>query len=225
MEVSGKRVGLVFGIALLFFGMGSTASAKEHLYVGASKCKSCHNKELIGKQYEAWQKGAHAKAFTTLQGDKAIKIAKEKGLAKPAHESPECLKCHVTAYGVEAARIKYPIKPSDGVQCESCHGPGSDYRKKKVMSDQKKAIAAGLLLASKDEKICTTCHNDKSPTWDPAKYEIAGGKRVGFDYKQAAKEIAHAIPEDVKGKYLELVKKKKAERKAGGGAAEEEEEE
>ena len=209
-----NRVGLAGSIALLVFGMLSTASAKEHLFVGVAKCQSCHKKELMGNQYAVWQKGPHAKAFATLKGDEAIRIAREKGLANPPHESPECLQCHVTAHGVEAARIRYPMKASDGVQCESCHGPGNDYRKKTTMSDEKKAIAAGMWQPGEDEKICTTCHNDKSPSWDPKKYKLADGSSVGFDYEQAKEEIAHPIPEDVKGHYLELVKKKKA---AGGG--------
>jgi len=220
--MSRVHVGLAVGIALWVVGISPIASAKEHMYVGVAKCRSCHKKELIGNQYETWQKGPHAKAFKTLQGAKAIKIAKEKGLAKPAHESPECLECHVTAHGVEAARLRYPVKPSDGVQCESCHGPGNDYRKKKVMSDEKKAIAAGMWQPGKEEKICTTCHNDKSPSWDPKKFKLADGTSAGFDYEQAMEKIAHKIPKDVKGHYLELLAKKKRE---GGGAADDEEDE
>jgi hypothetical protein len=218
--MSGKGIALAVVSALLAIGLTSTASAKEPMYVGVAKCRSCHKKELMGNQYEAWQKGPHAKAFATLKGAEAIKIAKEKGLATPPSESPECLECHVTGHGVDAARIRYPLKASDGVQCESCHGPGSDYRKKKVMSDQKKSIAAGLWLPSKDEKICTTCHNDESPSWDPKKYKLADGSSAGFDYEQAAEEIAHAIPQDVKGHYLEILEKRKRE---GGGAEDDEE--
>jgi hypothetical protein len=209
--VSVNRGGLAIGIALLTFVLGGTAAAKEHLYVGAAKCKSCHKKELIGNQYEAWQKGPHAKAFATLKEAKAIQIAKDKGLSRPAHESPECLECHVTAHGVDAARIRYPIKPSDGIQCESCHGPGNDYRKKKVMSDEKKAIAAGMWQPGKEAKICTTCHNEKSPSWNPKAFTLANGTSVGFDFEQAKEKIEHPIPKDVKGRYLELVEKKKAE--------------
>jgi hypothetical protein len=50
----------------------------------------------------------------------------------------------------------------------------------------------------KNAEICTACHNDESPTWDPAK---------GFDYEAAKEKIAHPIPEHVKGRYLELAKK------------------
>ena len=223
--MSGNRVGLVVGIALLVVGMLPTASAKEHLYVGAAKCATCHKKELMGNQYGEWQKGPHAKAFTTLKEDKAIKLAKEKGLATPPHESPECLKCHVTGHGVPAAQIRYPLKASDGIQCESCHGPGNDYRKKTTMSDEKKAIAAGMWQPGKEEKLCTTCHNDQSPSWDPTKFKLANGTTAGFDYEQAKKKIAHEIPENVKGRYLEVVKQKRAAGQAGGGTAADEEDE
>ena len=204
-------VGLGFVVVV-----GLANAESKHKYVGASKCKSCHKKELIGNQYGAWQDAKHSKAFETLKSEKALEIAKEKGLAEPPHESGDCLKCHVTAYGVEPAMFaKKPLAHSDGIQCESCHGPGSDYRKKKVMSDHDKSVAAGMWEPGKDEKICTACHNDESPTWDPAE---------GCDYEARKEEIAHPIPEDVKGKYLEVEKKLKAERRARGEADEEEEE-
>ncbi len=49
----------------------------------------------------------------------------------------------------------------------------------------------------KDETICTKCHNDSSPTWDAAE---------GFDFEARKKDIAHLIPEDVKGRYIEAAK-------------------
>jgi hypothetical protein len=193
------------------------AADKEPLYVGAKKCRTCHKKELIGNQYGEWEKGPHAEAFDKLKSEDAVKIAKEKGIAGPPHQADECLKCHVTAYGEDAARFSKgkKLKAADGVQCESCHGPGSLYRKKKVMSDHEKSIAAGMWEPGEDEKICTGCHNDESPTWDAEK---------GFDYEKRKEEIAHAIPEDVKGKYLEVEKQRKAERKAAGEDVDDEDE-
>ena len=81
------------------------------------------------------------------------------------------------------------------------------------MSDHDKAVAKGMWNPGEDEKICLACHNDESPTWDPAK---------GFDFEAAKKKIAHPIPEDVKGKYLEIVKQRKG---AGGGGEDDEDEE
>ena len=186
---------------LVLFAGAQPSSAKEHQYVGAKKCKTCHKKELIGDQYGKWEKSKHAKAYEALKSDKAAQIAKEKGLAKPAYESDECLQCHMTGHGKPASAFaKGPLKAEDGVQCESCHGPGSNYKSKKTMSDHDKAVAAGLWDPGNDEKICTACHNDKSPTWDPAE---------GFDYAKRKEEIAHPIPADVKGKYNEVSKQKK----------------
>jgi len=205
---------IVAVVGLMLFAGATSSSAADHLFVGVKKCKSCHKKELMGNQYGEWQEGKHAKAFEALKSEDAAKIAKEKGLSTPAHESPECLKCHVTAYGEPAtAFAKKPLKEADGVQCESCHGPGNDYKKKKTMSDRDKSVAAGMWEPEKDEKVCTACHNDESPTWDAAE---------GFDHEKRMEEIAHPIPEDVKGKYIEIEKQRKKE-KAGGGGEEEEE--
>ena len=194
-------IGMVAGVTLALL-MGSVeSSAADHQYIGAAKCKTCHKKELIGNQYGAWQDGKHAKAFEQLKSDKAAEIAKEKGLSAPAYESDECLKCHMTGHGLAAtAFAKKPLKASDGVQCESCHGPGSDYKKKKTMADHAKSVAAGMWEPGKKEAICTTCHNDKSPTWDAA---------VGFDFEARKKDIAHPIPADVKGRYAEAAKEAK----------------
>jgi hypothetical protein len=211
-------LGLGLGLALTLAGDAVGASTGEHKYVGVQKCKSCHKKKLIGNQYAKWQEMKHSEAFETLKGDEAIKLAKEKGIAKPPHEADECLKCHATAYGLKREQFaKRPLKLSDGVQCESCHGPGNDYKKKKIMSDHDKSVAGGMWEPGKDEKICLNCHNDESPSWDPGKYELAGGGTAGFDHEQAKEKIAHPIPEDVKGRYLEIEKKRKAEKKARGG--------
>jgi hypothetical protein len=186
----------------------------DHKYVGAIKCKTCHAKELMGDQYGEWKKGPHAAAFEALKSSDAIEIGKKKGLAKAPHETEECLACHTTGHGLPATAFdKKPLNDKDGVQCESCHGPGSDYRKKQIMSSREKSIANGMWEPDKDETLCTACHNEKSPTWDPEK---------GFDYEKMKEKIAHPIPEDVKGHYLEIVKKRKA---AGGAAADDEEDE
>ena len=152
----------------------------EHKYVGVDKCAMCHKSEAKGNQFGVWQKSAHAKAFATLASPKALEIAKAKGLTKPPQESPECLKCHVTGYGKAAELFDPAFKKEMGVQCESCHGPGSDYKDMKVMKDQKLAVAAGLVLP--DEAVCTGCHNKESPSF------------VAFDFKKAQAAIAHPNP-------------------------------
>ncbi len=198
------------------------AAAEEFQYVGVKKCKSCHKKELIGDQYGKWEEQKHAKAFETLKGDKALEVAKAAGISGPPSEAEECLKCHATAFGLKPEQLVKgkALDLKDGVQCETCHGPGSKYKKKKTMADHDKSVAAGLI--EPDAELCKQCHNDESPTWDAEKYTLADGSKAGFDFDQASEEIAHMIPEDVKGKYIEVEKQRKAEK---AGAADEEEEE
>ncbi len=114
-------------------------------YVGADKCKMCHK-----AQYDSWQQTAHAKATDLLKGDDATKA--------------ECLKCHATGGSAEMK----------GVQCEACHGPGSDYKSMKVMKDKDAAIAAGLILP--DEKTCLGCHTGAPHEQPKFNYEEARAK-------------------------------------------------
>jgi hypothetical protein len=175
---------------------GPQAASAEPQYVGVKDCGRCHKKELVGDQLGAWKEDKHAKAMETLRGEEAAKIATERGLTVPAWEADECVRCHATAHGLEKAQIyKKPLDVSDGVQCESCHGPGSDYRKKTAHAkSREKGLAAGMWEPDKNEKICTDCHNSDSPTF------------VSFDFKARKKEIEHPIPEEAKGRVLELEK-------------------
>lgn len=152
-------------------------------YVGSAKCGMCHKSDAKGNQLKVWQASPHAKAYATLQGEKAKQIATEKKLAKPAHESPECLKCHATA-AMTAAPATAKVKLEEGVSCESCHGPGSAYQAMNVM----KAITAGTQdvkavgFVKADATTCTKCHNEESPTFK------------GFKYEEYVKKIAHPDP-------------------------------
>lgn len=171
-------------ILLFIFVVGAmTQSATQHEYVGVSKCKTCHKKAKDGDQYKIWQESKHATAYKTLASDESKKIAKEKGIADP-QKAPECLKCHVTAYNVDKKYIGKKFSIEDGVGCESCHGPGADYKKKKTMEGIRsgKIDGAALGYIKPDEKLCKTCHNSESPTFK------------SFDYKKMAAKIAHMIP-------------------------------
>jgi Cytochrome c554 and c-prime len=153
-----------------------------HKYVGVTMCSMCHKTEKQGNQYGVWKASKHAEAYTVLESAKANEIAKSKGLTKPAAESPECLKCHTTAYGVDASLLMKSFNPKDGVQCETCHGPGSDYKSFTIMKDHDKAVAAGLIEVKNDPKLCEGCHNSESPTFK------------GFNYKEQWEKIKHPVP-------------------------------
>ena len=109
-------------------------------YVGAEKCKICHK-----AQYEAWSATKHAKAFDVLKPEEQAK--------------PECTKCHVTGATAEGTAL-------NNVQCEACHGAGSEYKKLTIMNKakwaadpvayKKMAVEAGLVYPV--EANCVKCH-------------------------------------------------------------------
>lgn len=162
-------------------------------YIGTKSCGMCHKKEDTGNQLGVWQAGPHAKAYATLASPEAKAVGAKVGVADP-QKSGKCLKCHSTAYnGTEtppAADSKILVE--DGVSCESCHGPGKDYKAKTVMEDKAKAIAAGLVVPA--TKSCTLCHNEQSPGWNPERYTTKDGKKTGFDVDQAYEKIKHPNP-------------------------------
>ena len=183
-------------IILLFSGLvfaqekaASEKAATEkahHSYVGVKACGMCHKSEKQGAQLTVWEGSQHSKAYETLKSEKAAAIAKEMGIEKPAYEAAECLKCHVTEYGVDESLLDTKYVKNMGVQCESCHGAGSDYKKMSVMKDRKAAIDNGLNALSVEdgsaEKLCVTCHNEKSPTFKE------------FKFAEMWPKIAHPIP-------------------------------
>ena len=71
---------------------------------------------------------------------------------------------------------------ADGVQCETCHGAGSDYLSLSTMKDRARAIAAGLIIPTKE--ACVKCHNTESPNYKE------------FNYDEFLKQITHPRPKE-----------------------------
>ncbi len=107
-------------------------------YVGAAACGSCHP-----VQHREWSESGHARAFAALE-------------RKRQDLNPECLPCHVTAYGDPGG---YRPGATDGlglrnVQCEACHGFGRDHS------------ARGKIRGRVSEAVCRRCHStENSPTF------------------------------------------------------------
>lgn len=81
----------------------------------------------------------------------------EVGATKPGLTrigSDKCKLCHkvqFTSWAPTAHAARTP--PLD---CESCHGPGSEYKTLAIMKDAKKARAAGLVIPTRS--FCSKCH-------------------------------------------------------------------
>ena len=155
----------------------------QHTYVGVQVCSPCHKTEKQGTQLDHWQKSKHSQAYEILKTEAANNIAKEKGFSTPAVETEACLKCHATGYNLEAAMLGEKFKVEDGVQCETCHGPGSDYKNMKIMKSHEESVANGMNDITDLEAFCKTCHNPESPTFK---------ERPVSDMWE---EIKHLVPE------------------------------
>lgn len=127
------------------------AESKFH-YVGEAKCKTCHK-----AQHESWAATKHANAWAALKPEEQKKA--------------ECVECHSVGKTETDSLLV-------NVGCESCHGPGSEYKAMKTMKDKALATAAGLLPIN--EATCVRCHNKKSPTFK------------GFNFAEAVKTGVHA---------------------------------
>lgn len=138
----------------------------EASYLGALSCKACHN-PAKGDQFKKWEASPHAQALKVLASEAAKAVAAKKGLKEAPDASPQCLKCHVTGYGVKAELLGPKYDKNEGITCEACHGPGSKY-KTEHMKGKEAGLKAGMLVA--DEKTCLRCHNAESPTAKPFKY-------------------------------------------------------
>ena len=160
------------------------AQARQPVYVGARACAQCHEGHAAGNQYSHWLLSAHAKAWATLATPEAVVMARLAGLLDEPTKAPVCLGCHATAAEAEAWERDPGFRVEDGVQCEKCHGPGSEYMAEDVMRDPEKARRAGLRRFTKRD--CAVCHYAKGS-------HAAVHRRAPLDVDAAWNALAHPV--------------------------------
>ena len=168
------KLKLIFVVGLvMILGLNLKAQSK---YIGAEKCKMCHNSATKGDQFKHWQNTKHSKAMQTLSSPAALEYGKNNGIPDPAKD-PKCLSCHCTAATIDKALIE-TLTVEEGVTCESCHGPGSVYKAMNIMKDKELAIKSGLIMPT--QNVCESCHTKVgNPFFRP------------FDYEKMKSIIAH----------------------------------
>lgn len=127
----------------------------EAAYVGANACIECHKDETA-----FWTQTRHAHAYETL-----VAVKKQFSL--------DCIRCHVVGWQQPGGVCRIDKTEAFGagfegrgvgrrdVQCEACHGPGSEHIK-----DPPEHIRAKVPAS-----MCMRCHEPaNSPKFDDAKY-------------------------------------------------------
>ncbi len=95
-------------------------------------CGHCHK-----EQHAFWKNTDHAKAMATLEKENA-------------HYDYECIGCHTIGFRQEGGwRVAGEMENFKNVQCEACHGPGSDHSDDVYMERPKKL------------KTCKRCHDEE----------------------------------------------------------------
>jgi hypothetical protein len=184
-----KKIFVGFVSVLFVMAAMIAVNADAAKYIGAKKCKACHM-----KQYKAWNKTNMATSFENLKPGVKAEEKKKAGLDpdKDYTTDADCLRCHTTGYGKEGGFESMEKTPKlANVQCESCHGPGSEFRK--VMKKNKKfkldeVKAAGLIIPSEDEKGCMECHGDDSP------FNEKVDPKYKFDFKERLEKTHTHFP-------------------------------
>ena len=195
-------------VALAFFLMAPMAAMNvdaqllpyqsPHETLGTVTCASslCHGSiklwkgsNVLQNEYLTWSRtDKHARAYNILLNERSQRIAKNLGLKQPAHEAKICLDCH--AHVVPEARRGERFKITDGVTCESCHGPAEKWVKTHVAPGDSATAqhAANIddgMYPTSDAvaraKLCMSCHYGNQDKLVTHRIMGAGHPRMSFE--------------------------------------------
>jgi hypothetical protein len=166
-SISAQSLWQVRSATLIAVGSAENGAGK---YTGPGSCasSSCHGSiqprsenRVLQNEYSTWVvKDKHSRAYSALTGSVGERMASILGLGK-AETAPKCLACH--ALDVPPAERARTFELSEGVSCESCHGPASGWLGPHTERDwaHEKSLSLGMVdtrnLTKRTEK-CLSCH-------------------------------------------------------------------
>ena len=167
---------------------------KDAKHEGAASCASslCHGSSrpldahgVLQNEYVTWsQFDPHSGAYRVLLGARSKQMAARLGIG-PAEKAPQCLACHAEV--VPAARRSPRHQLSDGIACESCHGPSSAWLPTHHQSPtvtHADNLARGLVALERPAvraETCTACHVGDAGRYASHAMMAAGHPRLVFD--------------------------------------------
>lgn len=157
---------------------------------GSVSCKTCHGPIPTDNPgiYDKWLGTGHASIFTEAMAG-----------TLSDHYGPNCISCHTTGYipgadndGFDDRDWVYPSGPDSlnentwnllltnspramelaNIQCESCHGPGSEHS-----GD----LSNSKMVKSLDSKNCAYCHDSGTFHAFPEQWNHSGDDATEFD--------------------------------------------
>ncbi|HMG46484.1 MAG TPA: multiheme c-type cytochrome [Allosphingosinicella sp.] len=192
--------GLLAALVLIFLAApratAQDARVSTGTYLGVASCggTTCHGRshadgpavrqdELMLWQDPATAAGAHSRAWNVLREDRAQAIGRRLGIGDPS-TAPICLGCHATPAGPRGIRFQ----TSDGVGCESCHGPASGWLPTHyaVGGTHASNVARGLVPLDNPRaraSRCLDCHFGGAGEGQFVSHRImaAGHPRISFE--------------------------------------------
>ncbi|TRD11954.1 hypothetical protein FGU71_08855 [Erythrobacter insulae] len=217
VEATGRNIGFVARIVAALFmllAVPTSIANGNATYEGVASCagSTCHGRAegngTVVRQDEiaTWQEpsspgGAHSRAYAVLAGKRGQQIASTLGLGK-ATQAPACLGCHATY--VPSAQRGDRFLTSDGVGCESCHGPSGEWLAAHYARPATHAsnVAKGLTPLENPQaraNVCLDCHYGSAKTGQFVTHSMmaAGHPRVSFELDLfSALQQHHDIDQD-----------------------------
>ena len=192
---------LALVLVLVLRPSGAQATAQNRsgtAYVGVATCggTTCHGRseadgkivrqdELMIWQDESSPSGAHSRAWRVLANPRSKMIAQKLGIGE-ATSAPMCLGCHATPAAAGARGGRFQV--SDGVGCESCHGPAQGWLASHyaVGSSHAQNVSRGLVPLDNPRARaaqCLDCHFGSADQGQFVNHRImaAGHPRIAFE--------------------------------------------
>jgi hypothetical protein len=120
-------------LTLAVSALGQNSVVGKYNGPGGCASSSCHGsiqpKQIthVGQnEYSIWAgQDKHARAYQVLSNDVSVRIGKILNLKSAPNQNQKCLACHALSVAPEMRAQSFDI--SDGVSCESCHGPAAGW--------------------------------------------------------------------------------------------------
>ena len=170
----------MFIFPILFFSISTphlfaeetNSTVFEPKFLGSQSCSasSCHGGAgEKSKQYTIWSTHDfhHARPYATLETARSERLAEVLRIANPT-QSTRCTVCHAPFATVPAERLARDVTVTEGISCESCHGPAENWIRSHTRPDYTHAdrVASGMRDMHSlyvRANTCVACHQAVDP--------------------------------------------------------------